>query len=159
MPIRNQLYWAPGPMGTLSPTLLSDIGPVLQVEVHVPNRLALLLQAQGQPLPAPVTGWALLDTGASRTAVHREIAQRLGVNTVGTATGGTAGGQVTHQLYPFRLAFPAIGWDVEFSAAAGVDLTGQVVHGQQVVALVGRDILGGCVFAYNGPGGLFTLSW
>jgi len=86
----------------------------------------------------------------------------LGVSPVGKVQGGTAGGQVVHDLYPVRFVFPGVGgvgWDIQFSASAGVDLTGQIVHGQQIVALLGRDVLGACVLTYNGVGGLYTLSW
>lgn len=135
------------------------MGPLLQVEVHVPAALAAVMSNTGQTIPAPITGWALIDTGATLTAVNADTATQLGVSPVGVASGGTAGGQVQHSLYPVRLMFPGTGLDIEFGQAAGVNLTGQVVGGHQIVALIGRDVLAGCVLTYNGPGGMFSLSF
>jgi hypothetical protein len=91
--------------------------------------------------------------------VNEASALQLGVKTVGTVLCGTAGGQIQQQRYPVRFSFPAFGFDVPFNVATGVDLSGQLVEGHQIVALIGRDVLANCVFSYNGPGGFFTLSW
>jgi hypothetical protein len=64
------------------------------------------------------------------------------------------------QRYPVRFAFPSVGgFDVPFNIATGVDLTGQLVGGNQIVALIGRDVLANCVLTYNGAGGFITLAW
>jgi len=60
VPTHNQFYRDPA--GNPAPVLLAAAGPVLQVELHVPQALATILVAQGQPVPPPETGWALIDT-------------------------------------------------------------------------------------------------
>ena len=44
-------------------------GPVLQVEISLAAALVKHLTDQGQPVPQPVAGWALIDTGATAAAV------------------------------------------------------------------------------------------
>ena len=135
------------------------MGPLFQVEVHIPSVLATVMANVGQTIPPPVTGWALIDTGATYTAIDDGAATKLGLSPVGVTTGGTAGGPATHSLYPVRLMFPGVGLDREFEQAAGVNLTGQMVGNHQIIALIGRDVLSGCVLTYNGVAGLFTLAW
>jgi hypothetical protein len=137
-------------------------GPLLQVEVHVPQALAALLTSQNQPIPAPVTGWALIDTGATFSGIHEGTATQLGIATVGQIPSGTAAGQVMRNQYPVRFVFPGVGgggFSVDVIRATGVDLAGQQMNGIPYQALIGRDVLAGCVFTYNGTAGLWTLSW
>jgi hypothetical protein len=154
--------------GNLSPAALQANGPVLTVNVHVPTALAELLAASGRPVPAPVTGFALIDTGATNTCVDDAILQKLGVSTIGIGTALTAAGPAPQRIYPARLEFPGEGLDLEFSSVAGVNLTGQVLQmagatsgstqDVPIVVLVGRDVLMNCVLIYNGAGGFFTLA-
>jgi hypothetical protein len=59
------------------------MGPLLQVEISIPSALEQLLAAQNQPIPSPKTGWALIDTGATRTCVDAKTVSALGVNPIG----------------------------------------------------------------------------
>jgi hypothetical protein len=97
----------------------------MQVQVEVPQALAAYLSKQGQPIPAPQSGWALIDTGATRTCVDRDVLTRLGVQPTGTVKTGTAAGQVEQLLFPAKLSFPAAGnFQVEFGSVIAVDLRG-----------------------------------
>jgi hypothetical protein len=120
------------------------------------------MSSQGLPLPAPVSGVALIDTGASHTCVNDAALKALAVNPIGVTTTRTAAGPATQSRYPVRLEFPGEALDLEFSSVTGVDLSGQAVSVNNsqipIIVLVGRDVLGNCVLTYNGPGGFFTLS-
>lgn len=157
MPIHNRFYLDPSK--SLNPSGLQAIGPVLSVEVSLPTSLAEILASQGEEMPSPVAGLALVDTGASRTCVHGQTLSVLGVNPIGVVSVGSASGQAQHDLFPARLRFPGEGLDVEFSSVVSVDLTGQAVDDRSIVALVGRDVLSRCILVYNGPGGFFTLAF
>jgi len=85
---------------------LAQHGPVLNVEVHVPNALAAQLAQAGQTVPSPVSGLALIDTGASISAVDDSIIQSLGVSPVGIATVKTPSGAARQNQYPVRFVFP-----------------------------------------------------
>jgi hypothetical protein len=159
MPVHNQFFWhqPPGLPPQVGPQALAVMGPVLQVEVCVPSDLEKLLSSQNQPIPQPVTGWALIDTGASRTAVEQSCIASLGVQPIGAAKTGTAGGIREVGIYPARFRFPGQGMDMEFSSTLGVDLKGQKVGGRDLLVLIGRDVLARGVLIYNGPSGGFTF--
>jgi hypothetical protein len=145
--------------GKIDPNALVRYGPLLQVEGSVPSRLAQFLARLNLPIPAPINGWALIDTGATKTSLDITTIRSLGVSAVGVTTLGTAGGASQHPLFPARFRFPAEQFEREYSSAVGVDLSGQQVLGQNLIVLVGRDLLADCVLIYNGHGGFFTLAF
>lgn len=122
-----------------------------------------MLGANAAALPAPVSGVALIDTGATATCVHEPVLQQLGLNPIGTIDSGTAAGLTQHKLYPARLEFPADGIDREFNSVAGVNLAGQAVilggATHPIIALIGRDVLSDWILIYNGVGGVVTISF
>lgn len=143
------------------PDGLRVAGPVLAVQIEIPSVLAAQLQQAGQVPPSPVTGIALIDTGASVSAVDEAALRQLTVQPTGIVTVGTAGGQQQQAVYPARFVFPGSGLpSFELSEVLGADLTGQTIPGPtpgSLVALFGRDILSRFVFIYNGLTGTFTL--
>ncbi len=159
MPIHNHFFRKLNQGQDPAPEGLLSAGPLLQVQVEVPQALASFLSEKGETIPAPQPGWALIDTGATRTCVDKDILGRLGVQPTGTVKTGTAAGQVEQLLFPAKLSFPAAGgFQVEFGSVIAVDLCGQTVAGANVVVLVGRDVLSRCLLVYNGPAGIFTLA-
>lgn len=156
MPIHSRHYI--DPQGRHNPAALAGVGPVLQVEVNLPQPLISLLSSQNKPIPAPPPGFALIDSGASRTCVDGTILSNLGINPIGMVAMGTAGGQTQCLLYPTRLTFPVFSLVIDFGSVAGVNLQGQTIDGKPLVALIGRDVLSKCLFIYSGTGGFFTLA-
>jgi predicted aspartyl protease len=156
MPIHNRFFRRPNQ--EQSPEGLSSAGPLLQVQVMVPPALAALLGQSNQPIPVPGSGWALIDTGATRTCVDKAVLDELQVQATGAITTGTAAGPAQQLLYPAKLNFPGANFEIEFGSVIGVDLRGQSIAGQNVIVLLGRDVLSRCVLIYNGPGGTFTLA-
>ena len=75
-----------------APGMLVHCGPVIQVLVEVPPALAAALQTGNLPVPTPVHGLALIDTGATKSAVAETIAQSLGIQPSGIVNVGTAAG-------------------------------------------------------------------
>ena len=148
--------------GKTSPRLLSLAGPFLDIEIQVPPLIAKTLTDGGLPIPPPVVGIALVDTGATLTAVHDEALRKLGLNPIGAADTGTAGGKVRRLIYPGRLVCPSQGWTLDLPGVISVDLTGQDIplspSPQPVIALLGRNFLERCLLVYNGPGGFWTLA-
>lgn len=137
-------------------------GPCLPVQVEVPPALAAQLQQTGQAVPAPVAGFALIDTGASVSAVDAAVVQQLGVQQIGTVLVGTAGGPQQQATFPARFTFPGTTLPaIDFGALLGSNLAGQIVaiHQGPLIALLGRDLLQSFVLVYNGPGATFSLSF
>ena len=107
MPVFNSQFFEADPSGghKLGPSILAHVGPVLAVSVSIPQALADLYTRQQIPLPTPVTGIALIDTGATKSCVHGPIMGQLGVNPIGVITGLTAAGQVRQIFSPRTLRF------------------------------------------------------
>ena len=134
-------------------------GPVLPIQVLVPTALEKLLRSQGQQVPPPVSGFALIDTGATKSAVDDQVIRSLKVAPIGKITTHTAGGVVSQNLYPVRFHFPVNKWMIEFSSVIGVNLKAYAVMGKNLIALVGRDVLSRCIFIYNGTAASFTVAF
>ena len=124
------------------------------VQIEVPAALARRLGAAGNQVPQPQTGQALIDTGASVTCVHEPTLTNLGVQPVGSATIGTAGGEHQRGLYPTRILLPQANIDAEYASVVSVDLSGQ-----GIIALLGRDFLERVLMVYDGPSGEIILGY
>lgn len=157
MPIHNRHYVDPRHQRH-NPAALAEAGPVLEVEVNLPQPLINLLTSQNRPIPASSPGFALIDTGASRTCIDRAVLTNLGINPIGVVAVGTAGGSTQCLLFPARLTFPVFNLVIDFGSVVGVDLQGQRVNESPLVALTGGDVLSRCLLIYSGTGGFFTLA-
>jgi predicted aspartyl protease len=120
------------------------------VEQHIAQQL---LQ-QGQTLPTPEAGLALIDTGASGTCIDEAAAQRLGLPVVDVATIASASHSAIQQnVYPIQIE--VIGLPITISAPRAI---GAPLAAQGLLVLIGRDVLQHCTLFYNGITGSFTLS-
>lgn len=155
MPVYNRFYVRKDtPPDIRDPVRLMATGPRLDVEVHVPAAFEELLVKQGKPIPKPVAGKALIDTGASICAVDDSVITSLGVQPVGVALVLTPAGQTQQNQYPVRFVFPGSG----LPSYSHQQAIGSILLNQGFVALIGRDALSSVVFTYNGPGGFFTFA-
>jgi len=136
---------------TSPPEGLKSKGPCCPIEVSLPQTLIILLSQQGQQTPPPVSGQALIDTGASVSAIDLSVISRLQLNPIGVVSVGTAGGPTRRNLYPARFILPRLVIDLE--AVIGADLSPF-----NIIALIGRDILSRFIMIYNGPAGRITLA-
>ena len=135
-------------------SLLNQLGPQVGVLIDIPEALAKLLAAGGKPAPTPVSGMALIDTGATSSAVDVSVVTALGVNPVGTAQVGTAGGPTTQPVYPIRMQLQGVGLTINFSRVTGAPL-----QQMGLVALLGRDMLSRMILYYDGPNSEYTLAF
>jgi hypothetical protein len=124
------------------------------VEIQVPTRLANHLLKAGKPVPQPVSGVCLVDTGAEKTCVDDAIIRSLGVAPINKIPVNTPSGTTQQYTFPARLSFPG----TPLPAADFSSVLGSHLAAQGIVALLGRDLLSNYVLVYNGQLGLFTLS-
>ena len=142
------------PRPLTEPAVLIAAGPQLDVEVHIPRALEELLTREGKQIPKPAMGKALIDTGASTSAVDDSIISSLGVQPVGVAEVHTPSGSTQQNQYPVTFIFPGTNLpSLQLQAAIG-----SVLLNQGIIALIGRDALSSVVFTYNGAGGFFTFA-
>jgi aspartyl protease len=132
---------------------LRQRGPVLPVNIAAASPAEQAMRAAGQPVPPPVTVDALIDTGAARSAVDKGTAARLGLQPVGAAliaTPTTESAQVP--VYAVRFVLP----DAVVFEVTAIEAT---LAGQNIGALLGRDLLSRAVFIYVGYAGQCTISF
>ena len=129
-----------------NPGLLIGTGPLVPVQIEVPEALAKLLADAGKAAPPPATGMALIDTGATASVVDVSLVDSLGVNPVGTVKVGTAGGPVTQPVFPIRIQLQGPAFTFDFSRVTGAPL-----KEMGIVALLGRDVLAKMLLVYDGP--------
>ncbi len=155
MPVCSRFYLLQQPTGqAFHPGPLIAEGPWLDVEVHVPRAFEDLLVKQGKNVPQPISGRALIDTGASISAVDNSIITSLGVQPVGVTQVHTPSGSAQQNQYPVRFSFPGSGLpDLSVHQAIG-----SILRAQGIIALIGRDASSSVILVYNGPGGVITLA-
>lgn len=133
----------------LSREHLRASGPTIPVAITVSNILAEVLTKQGKVV-ASVNGLALIDTGASSTMIDEIVIRSLGVNQISFRDVGTPNGANPMNIYPAKLVFPGTGLpDLNFN---GVLSSPYLKSQQNIIALIGRDILQHGSFTYNGDG-------
>ncbi len=148
MPIFNRHYIQP------NVHLLQREGPKIKVIIAPPKAILSQLKQQGTTPPPPFSGEALIDTGASISAVDQKIFQKLAISPIGVTTVRTPTTPQKQNLYPVTLFFPELRLGGELARVIGSNLSDM-----GIIALIGRDLLATFVFIYNGKGGGFTLAF
>lgn len=111
------------------------------------------LGAAGRPAPAPIRVVGMIDTGAEMTAIPTRVAAQLRIGAKGRAEmAGYTGDIEVHPTFDVRLFTEEGGTHVSVRAI-GVD----DAESGPFQALVGRDVLGQCVFHYDGTRGTVLL--
>jgi hypothetical protein len=146
-------------MPTLTAPLTPD-GALVHVLVGLSSSSVQAMRSALRPIPSPVPGKALLDTGAEITCIDSSFVQALSLVLAGTTfanlpahSGLTLGALFDVQLTivhpsgnaPDNLTVPNLS-SMELSLA---HLNFQV--------LIGRDLLARCQFLYHGPKNDFHL--
>ena len=130
------------------PRLQSTIGldgAIITVRVELGAVEEASLRAAGQPVPLPFPTTALIDTGASHTAVHPMILNHLGVAQTGTAFVSVPGqAQASLPLYRVRVTLGT------HRPAFAVQVAKIVPATHTVAVLIGRDILGAATLLFDG---------
>jgi len=150
---------------------LVSAGPLIGASWMVPVSLERALQIAARPVPTPVHGMLLIDTGASGTCISEAAAQTLGLHPVRTTQTYGAAGLHPSNVYEVRLRIsiedPKRGLlstiDFEVQAIGVPDLEKQLpgltFHGEaaHLIGLLGRDALKNTVMTYHGKDGWFQI--
>jgi hypothetical protein len=152
MPVYN-VFPHGNPHGT-PPDLLAGHGLLLAVEITAPQSLSNLMTSQGQALPAPVTGAALVDTGASCCCVEEALLHTLQLQPINQTSVSSPNGNRIQNVYFARLTFPG-----SPIPPLEIPVVGVQMNQGSTISLIGRDLLRHCVLIYNGPMGSYTLSY
>ena len=137
-------------IGTRQQTGLLQTGPTVQVEVSPSQPILRAIIKQGGKIQRPIEAAALIDTGASCTAIDASIAKRLSLTARDERRVFTPNGESVQFLYDIRLAISHMGvFDLQ---ALGANLSGQM-H----TVLLGRDALAHGTLIYSGWTNSFEL--
>jgi hypothetical protein len=136
-------------------------GLVVSAAVMVSDSRRQALTDEGKPIPEIQRIQALLDTGASISAVDPTVLAALGVSATGKAdihTPSTQGVPILSDTYDVFIGiFAGREGDVPFVSDT-VQVTASIL-GNGIQALIGTDILKKCILTYNGADECFTLAW
>lgn len=134
-------------------------GPLVPVSLRPEPERAAMMRAHGRQVPNQVQGWALIDTGARQTCIDAGIAHGLypqvGVAQTYTPSTDDAAPHDAPVFYGF-MVFPNSPLPALEQTMLGMAL-GYTVQGGTVVALLGRDWLGGLRMLYDGPANKLDL--
>jgi hypothetical protein len=149
--------------------ILEACGPQFFCEWGVPAATVDFLKNAGRPVPAPIVGALLLDTGATRTCIALKTANDLGLQPRRMVDGLGAAGEHKNQVFlaclhikitdPVTKQIIGFAWEQEVEGipelhrfAAPLMITGQTSP-TPVSGLLGRDILKHAKIYYDGPAG------
>jgi hypothetical protein len=100
MPTFDFLYWTQQTGSTLT-----SCGATFQVEVSMPAALEEFCTKKAIPIPAPVPGFALIDTGASHSAIDETVLQQLGILPIDSIPLSTQAEPVDPSFTPQKFLF------------------------------------------------------
>jgi len=97
----------------------------------------------------------LVDTGASMTCIDETVLLNLGIPRVGTAEVHTPSGTVEQGIYMCGLAFPGSG----IPSIGQIAVVGSTLAGQNIIGLLGRNLLARGLLVYNGGAGHWSIAF
>lgn len=144
-----------GNLVSIPPSMaLQQTGPRVQVTLSPLEDQIRLISDGGGVVPPPVSGYGLIDTGASVTCIDQEAATRAGLAIVdsGPMHSATHANEIV-PIYAGRLNIQGLAGNIDSKRAFGANLASQ-----ELIILVGRDVLASCIFVYNGVDSSFSIS-
>lgn len=123
-------------------------GPILPIQIGLPSAASA----------AGVKGTmeeiqALVDTGASITAINQSAAERLGLIATGSIQVGGVTGTATMPVYGAKIVMPEPGYTFDPVQIAGANL-----NAPDFDVLIGRNLLCSMLMSYDGMRGQFALT-
>lgn len=148
----------PADNNATSSKYLELYGAVIDLQISAPDTLIQLLKAQGKPIPNPVNGLGIIDTGAFTTSVNKSILSSFGGKPIGTRPVNTAGANLNMDVYAAKISFPGTNIIKPFEETLAMNDLKSSYKEVPIIALIGREVLSNCVFIYNGKTGIYTLA-
>lgn len=134
-------------------------GPLIEVEITAPLAMVRYLRAASLP-PFPVArGLAQIDTGAAVSAVDPSVFVSLEIPAVDSELIQTAHGVSALDRYNASVVFPQLSPDpLPLDTVLGGHILRPSERGAPIIMLIGRDLLKGMVFTYDGPNSRFSIA-
>lgn len=137
------------------------VGPLIHAFVGISEPRFHALQKESKPLPQPIVVKALVDTGASHTAVDPSVIKPLGLSPrriAKTITPST--GAVAHKCHTYDISIHVpMGEAKALFSKPAWEVTCLDLKHQGFEMLLGRDVLGNCLLVYDGKAGSFSMAF
>jgi hypothetical protein len=131
---------------------VDDDGAIIRVRIELGREEADWCRAAGEPIPPPFPTTALIDIGASRTAVDPMILRHLGAIQTEEASVHVPG------HHPARIPIYRVRITLENQEPTFAnDVLGIVPATPTVAVLIGRDVLERGTLLYDGENDAFSL--
>lgn len=143
-------------------TIITSLGAIIEVHVHVTVPLLGKLQAAGHAIPPPVLVRGLVDTGASSTCLDPSVIGQLGLLPTGSTpvhTASTAGRPQLRNQYDISVWLPIQRSAKPHNIRRTLPVIETDLSNQGIELLIGRNILEGCLLVYDGAAGSMTLAF
>lgn len=139
----------------------------------MPKALELALGQAGRPIPQPVYGYMLIDTGARRTSMALDVAQEMRLQAIGIQNTYGAGGLHSNEVFEALLTI-----SIADKTGAQVSVNGEIQamgiprlneyfqqlqiqtsdpFPRRMIGLVGRDLMRHATLTYMGSKGQFEF--
>lgn len=128
-------------------------GPCVQVSIELGEHVAQELIKRKEPVPQAQVGLALIDTGSLASCIDEDVAKMMRLPVVGSVNLSSAS-HPSHRANQYPIKIKIQGMPMEFNTHSAI---GAPLKVQQLVAIIGRDVLQICCLIYNGPAGQITL--
>lgn len=132
--------------------ILRTKGMLIKVHVGSASAVAGQQSSSGKTPQAPEEIIAMIDTGASISAIDQGVAARLGLVQTGSIQVGGVGGMSQQPVFAAALEIPDAG--VTFDPLM---LSGAQLGAPDFQMLVGRNLLCQMILTYDGANGQFAL--
>jgi hypothetical protein len=130
--------------------------------VGVSHARASALIAASQPVPPAVQITGLVDTGASGTCVDPSVLSKLQLSATGTIqvnTPTTGIQPISADQFDVSVVIPSAPGHPPLAHLTIPVMAAELLVAQGFHALIGRDVLRGCMLIYDGVNGLFSLAY
>ena len=159
MPVFDFFHWDKEKGYTLTET-----GAILQVTVGLPPALEQFCLRENISIPMPIPGYALIDTGASASAVHEQIFTDFGIQPIDHIAMSTPHTRDKFSfVYPAKIQFPGLNLSgdsmMPWMRVVGCELKWTTFDSKEIIMLMGRDLLKYFLMVYNGVQSDVTLSY
>ncbi len=134
---------------------LERLGPLIPIQVAIPASATTQYESSQLKTSSPVNGFALFDTGASRTCVDESVLIGLGLIATGTVRIAIPSGRSRRSRYYAGLSFP----DCPLPNRDPFEVTGVDLQGSNYIALIGRDLMRDMLLMYDGVGARITFAF
>lgn len=134
--------------------VLRQRGAITTVSIGYPKSLADGLRARGKPVPPPRTISAMIDTGASISAIEDSVAKSIGLVKTGATYITGVGGASQRPIYSAQI-FVSPPSGIRYDP---IQIAGVTFGSPQFSMLIGRDILSDLALSYMGKQGKFSIT-